>query len=471
MRKEPKNNTNKKIRTIKGLGRRFNMNTNQEVNKQHQEITTMTYESPAMWKFFIYSFIGAFMFFVPVTIGEKNSIMLDHIVSYIQTHAASALPYYGLLVIAAGSIYPFLSGTWKKSTVNIIFSFFKVIGLIVGIMLVFNFGPAWLFAPDMGPFLFNKLVVPVGLLVPIGAVFLALLVSYGLLEFIGVLMQPVMRPMWRTPGRSAIDAVASFVGSYSLGLLITNRIYKEGKYTAKEAAIIATGFSTVSATFMVIVAKTLGLMEMWNSYFWVTLVVTFLVTSVTVRIWPLSKMKDEYYEGSTPQPEVKVSGNRLAIAWDEAKSTVATSPTLLNNIKINLKDGLLMAMAILPSILSIGLLGLVLAEFTPLFDWIGYIFYPFTALLQLPEPMLVAKASALGIAEMFLPALLVTESVLVVKFVIAVVSVSSIIFFSAVVPCIVSTEIPISIPKLVVIWIERVILTIIFVTPIAYLIL
>ena len=447
------------------------MNTNQEVNKQHQEITTMTYESPAMWKFFIYSFIGAFMFFVPVTIGEKNSIMLDHIVSYIQTHAASALPYYGLLVIAAGSIYPFLSGTWKKSTVNIIFSFFKVIGLIVGIMLVFNFGPAWLFAPDMGPFLFNKLVVPVGLLVPIGAVFLALLVSYGLLEFIGVLMQPVMRPMWRTPGRSAIDAVASFVGSYSLGLLITNRIYKEGKYTAKEAAIIATGFSTVSATFMVIVAKTLGLMEMWNSYFWVTLVVTFLVTSVTVRIWPLSKMKDEYYEGSTPQPEVKVSGNRLAIAWDEAKSTVATSPTLLNNIKINLKDGLLMAMAILPSILSIGLLGLVLAEFTPLFDWIGYIFYPFTALLQLPEPMLVAKASALGIAEMFLPALLVTESVLVVKFVIAVVSVSSIIFFSAVVPCIVSTEIPISIPKLVVIWIERVILTIIFVTPIAYLIL
>ena len=42
------------------------------------------------------------------------------------------------------------------------------------------------------------------LLVPIGAVFLALLVGYGLLEFIGVLMQPVMRPVWRTPGRSAL---------------------------------------------------------------------------------------------------------------------------------------------------------------------------------------------------------------------------------------------------------------------------
>jgi len=425
--------------------------------------------SSGMWKFFVYSFIGAFMFFVPVTIGEKNSIMLDHIVTWIQSNAAGFLPYYALIIILAGAVYPFVSGTWKKSTVDMVFSLFKIVGLLVGIMIVFEFGPAWLFRPDMGPFLFGKLVISVGLLVPIGAVFLALLVSYGLLEFIGVLMQPIMRPVWRTPGRSAIDAVASFVGSYSLGLLITNRVYKEGKYTAREAAIIATGFSTVSATFMVIVAKTLGLMEIWNTFFWVTLLVTFAVTAITVRIWPLGSMKDDYYEGSTPQPEVKPEGGRLATAWREAKETVANAPSLGVNIWVNVRDGLLMAMAILPSILSIGLLGIMLATFTPIFDWVGYIFYPFTALLQLPEPMLVAKASAIGIAEMFLPALLVVESGLVVKFVVAVVSVSSIIFFSALVPCIVATEIPISIPKLIVIWVQRVILTLIIVTPIAYL--
>jgi nucleoside recognition membrane protein YjiH len=448
------------------------MNTNQELKDQTiVRKTEPKSNSGQMWKFFVYSFIGILIFFVPVTIEQKNSIMLDHIVSFIQLHAAPVLPYYALLIIAAGAIYPFLSGIWKKSTVNLIFSVFKALGLIVGIMLVFNFGPTWLFEPSMGPFLFNKLVVPVGLLVPIGAVFLALLVGYGLLEFIGVLAKPIMRPIWKTPGRSAIDAVASFVGSYSVGLLITNRIYKEGKYSAKEAAIIATGFSTVSATFMVIVAKTLGLMEMWNMYFWVTLVVTFMVTAVTVRIWPLSKITDEYYEGSTPQPEAEIIGNRFAAAWEEAQTTVADAPRLLSNIWINMKDGLLMAMAILPSILSIGLLGLVLAEYTPLFDWIGYIFYPFTYALQLPEPMLVAKASGLSIAEMFLPALLVTESVPVVKFVVAVVSVSAIIFFSALVPCIVSTEIPISIPKLIIIWVQRVILTLVIVTPIAYLLL
>lgn len=440
--------------------------------REEKETTMMKADSSAqMWKFFVYSFIGAFMFFVPVTIGERNSIMLDHIVSFIQENAGALTPYYGLVIIAAGALYPFISGSWKKSTVDIIFSIFKAIGLLVGLMLVFNFGPAWLFNPAMGPFLFEKLVVPVGLLVPIGAVFLALLVGYGLLEYVGVLMQPIMRPVWKTPGRSAIDAVASFVGSYSLGLLITNRIYKEGKYTAKEAAIIATGFSTVSATFMVIVAKTLDLMDMWLTFFWVTFIVTFAVTAITSRIWPLSKIKDEYYEDATPQPEAEISENRFAAAWKEAKATVNSSPKLIENIWINLKDGVLMAMAILPSILSIGLLGLVLAEYTPLFDWLGYIFYPFTLLVQLPEPMLAAKAASLGIAEMFLPALLVTDAALIVKFVIAVISISGIIFFSAVVPCIVATEIPLTIPHLIIVWVERVILTILIVTPIAYLIL
>jgi len=125
----------------------------------------------------------------------------------------------------------------------------------------------------------------------------------------------------------------------------------------------------------------------------------------------------------------------------------------------------------LPSIMSVGLLGLVLAEYTPLFDWMGYIFYPFTALLQVPEPMLAAKAAAISIAEMFLPALFVTEAALITKFVVAVVSVSAIIFFSALVPCILSTDIPISITQMLAIWAERVVLTLIIATPLAYLLL
>lgn len=437
------------------------------------ETTTLQRKTANSWqnimKFVVYSLIGIFMFFIPISIYGKSSIPLDHIVSWIRNTIPGLVPYYILITIALGAIFPFFNGSWKKSKVNLVMTLFKVIGFVFAVMLFINTGPAWFFDESMGPFLFNSLVTSVGVLVPIGAVFLAMLTGFGLLEFIGVLMQPIMRPVWKTPGRSAIDAVASFVGSYSIGLLITNRIFKEGKYTIKEAAIIATGFSTVSATFMVVVANTLELMEIWNIYFWTTLVVTFTVTAITVRLWPLSKMSDAYYQDVEGKPEKVVNKQRIKSAWNEAMKVVSTAPNLWQITRVNLVDGYKMTMAILPSIMSIGFFGLVLAEYTPIFDIISYIFYPFTWIAQLPEPLLAAKAASMGIAEMFLPALLVAEADLITKFVIGVVCISQIIFFSAVVPVILSTDIPISIPKLITIFIERTIFSILLAGLFAFL--
>lgn len=315
-------------------------------------------------------------------------------------------------------------------------------------------------------------MIPVGLIVPFGAVFLALLASYGLMKFIGVLVQPIMRPIFRTPGRAAVDAIASFVGSYSLGLLITNRVYREGKYTAREAAIIATGFSTVSATFMIIVAKTLGIMDLWLTYFFVTLVVTFIVTAITVWIPPLSRIPGEHFPEAEPQPEVPVKSERLRTAWREVHGALRGAPSFGRNIWSNFRDGTLMAAGILPSILSVGLIGLLLANFTPIFDWLGYLFVPFTWIARLEGPVLAGKAVAAGLVEMFLPATQVADvDSLVTRFVIGVVAVSGIIFFSAMVPSILATDIPTKLSHLVIIWFERVVLTILITAPIAHLIL
>ena len=422
-----------------------------------------------MWKFFVYSAIGVLMFFVPITIGERSTIPLDHIVSWLREAMPTVLPWYALALIVAGAVYPWVSGSWRRSTTDAVFAVARVVGLVVGVMLVSGIGPDWLFADGMGPFLLNALVIPVGLLVPIGAVFLALLTGYGLMEFIGVLARPVMQPLFRTPGRSAIDAVASFVGSYSLALLITNRVYLEGKYTRREAMVIATGFSTVSATFMIVVAGALDLMDHWSLYFWSTLLITFVVTAITVHLPPLSRIPDETAPGVEHDPETEVTGSRFAAAWREARHTVTSDPGIGRTIWSTFVDGLKMAMAILPSILSIGLLGLVLAEFTPVFDWLGYLFYPITWAMQIPEPLLVAKAAALGVSEMFLPAALVAESAMSVRYVVAVVCVSQIIFFSAMVPSLVGTQIPVSIPRLLIVWFERVALSLVLAIPVGLL--
>ncbi|AEH51729.1 YjiH family protein [Pseudothermotoga thermarum] len=423
----------------------------------------------AALKFLFFSAVGIFMFFIPIKLNNTSSIPLDHIVTWIRNNLTQVAIVYGLLVTIIGAVFPWITKIYKKSKTEFVFAILKILGAVIAVLVYFKAGPSWMMRPDIGPFLLNRLVVPVGLIVPIGSVFLAFLVGYGLMEFTGSFLRPVMRTVFKTPGRSAIDAVASFVGSYSIALLITNKVFKEGKYTIREAAIIATGFSTVSATFMIIVARTLKLMDMWNKFFWSTLFVTFVVTAITARLWPLSKKKDDYI--GTPNPEHEIRGNLFAVAWNEALATASKAPGLLQGIWQNLKAGFRMALTILPTIMSVGFIGLVLATYTPVFDAIAWIFYPFTALLRLPEAFLVAKASAVEIAEMFLPALLTVNASLISRFVVGVVSISAILFFSASIPCILSTEIPITIPELLIIWIERTILSLIIATAVAWIIL
>ena len=83
------------------------------------------------------------------------------------------------------------------------------------------------------------------------ALFLPLLMEYGLLELLGPVFRPVMRPLFTLPGRSTVDNLASFIGDGTVGV-ITSRQYEEGFYSRREATVISTTFSVVSITFAIV---------------------------------------------------------------------------------------------------------------------------------------------------------------------------------------------------------------------------
>lgn len=429
-------------------------------------LTAGVSKSRALARLIGYSLIGLLIFFVPFTIGGRSTILLDHAASALQIHARPLVVGIALLFMVYGALQPWFSGSWRKDLTTTVFSVLKVFGLLVGVAYLLHLGPEALYAPGMLPFLFDKLVLSLALIVPLGALALVFLIGFGLLELIGVLMQPVMRPIWRTPGKSAIDAVASFVGSYSVGLLITDRMYQQGHYSLREAAIIATGFSTVSAPFMVIIAKTLGLMDSWNLYFWSAMLVTFSVTAVSARIYPLSKLPGE----NTVEPELAPGESRIANAWRAGLAQASMAPALWVSLRETFIDGLRMTAAILPSILAVGLLGLLAAKYTPIFDALGVLFYPLTWLLGVDDPMHAAGAIASGLAEMFLPAMLLKDADVMLKFVVAIVSVSSVLFLSASIPCVLATRIPLRLRDLLLVWLQRTILSLVFSIPLAYLV-
>lgn len=423
-------------------------------------------------RFFIYSVIGVIIFFVPVTVNGTNSILIDHAVTLISDWIGpEALPYVVLAIVAFGAFRPFFSSNWRSSRTTIGLSVVGLLGLLISIMVVFGFGPNWIMDEDVAPFLYDAVASSVAILVPLGAVVLCLLTGYGLMEFIGVFAQKIMQPIWRTPGRSAVDAVASFVGSYSVSMLITDKMYRTGRYTTRQASIIAVGFSTMSVTFMVVIANTLDIMDYWLVYFFLSLIVTFLVTALVVRIPPLRTMPDSTYQDVEYIPELDAAGSRIQTAWSDAHKTANAAPGIFQNVALNFWTGLKMAGNIVPSIMAIGTLALALAHLTPIFDWLGYIFFPLMWLFGIADPVLAGKATVLSLTEVFLPATVVAgHEDLTLRLLIAVVSVSAIIFFSALIPTVKATKIPISIWQMVIVWFERVVLTIIIAAPLCHLV-
>ena len=73
--------------------------------------------------------------------------------------------------------------------------------------------------------------------------------------------------------------------------------------------------------------------------------------------------------------------------------------------------------------------------------------------------------------QMFLPANIVATATPATQAVIAIVCVSEILFFSASIPCILGTDIKLSLKDILIIWFERVVLSLILATPVVHLLL
>ena len=303
-------------------------------------------------------------------------------------------------------------------------SLFRTLGVPIALMAFFHISPEWLLDPDLLPFVWDKIVVAVTVIVALGSFFLTFIIAFGFLEFAGIIMQPILRPLYKVPGKAAIDAVASFVGSFSVAIYLTDKLYNAKIYTNREASIIITGFSTVSTTFMIVVAKTAGFMGILNFYFFSTLVVTFTVTAIVVRMWPISRIDASYRDGEK-KPEEDLPGSLFLNAVKTGLKRASETQSIHKSLWENLKGGIAMCFTLSPCIASIALIAFILVQRTSVFDIFGLVFAPFTS-----------------------------------KCVVAVVSVSAILFFGGSIPCIFATNIKIKTWQILVIWFERTVLSI-----------
>ncbi|NGM70721.1 YjiH family protein [Natronolimnobius sp. AArcel1] len=439
-------------------------------------------------KFVVAFAVGFFFFLVPVPWDGQITVPFDIAVNWITGTYPMFAGVYALGLIAAGGLLTTLAEFRKRGVISISdnrteqlalpywetstpFWFFRVAGAVLAPVLFFEIGPEWLVGPATGGLVWGTLILSVAVIIPIGAIFINLFVELGGLEFVGTMARPIMRPLFKIPGRSALDSVASWVGSYSVGLYVTRNVFDRGEYSKQDVYIISTCFATVSIGFVGVVAATVDLLELFPVIFLSYLVCIAVTGIILVRIPPLSNVPEEYIAEPNPETPFRGSpGDYFRFGLSEAVKKAEEGGTILGASVRGFIDGIKLAILILGTILSIGLAAVIVAENTPVFDIIAQPLIPVFELLGIPDAEVVAPASIIGITEMFIPALLVAEADAMARFFIALLSISQLIFFSATAPMMMDmfSDIPIRFRDLVLLFVMRTIILIPVITVITH---
>lgn len=85
-----------------------------------------------------------------------------------------------------------------------------------------------------------------------------LLMSFGLVKFMGVLLEPVMRPLFRVPGCGSFVLCIGYTSGYPIGAMITARLRSQMQCTRIEAERLMS-FTNNSSPLFMIVAVSVGM--------------------------------------------------------------------------------------------------------------------------------------------------------------------------------------------------------------------
>ena len=301
---------------------------------------------------------------------------------------------------------------------------------------------------------------------------LPLLLDFGLLEYVGALLTKFMRPVFKVPGRAAVDCITSWIGDGTLGVMLTCNQYEGGYYNAKEASIIATLFSAVSITFSLVVLEEVGLTHMFGLYYLLICFVGIVCAIICPRIWPLNKKPETYLVEGNAMPDTLPEGYKSSSQYgmDLALKRVAAHKGAGEFFGNGLKNCLSMWFGVLPTVMAVGTVALIIADYTPIFEWLGMPFYPLLQLLGVPEAKAAAGTMVVGFTDMFTPAILIAgcEDAMT-RFIVAVISITQVLFLDEVGGLIISSKLPVNLGELFVIFLERTIISILIVVPIAHL--
>ena len=432
-------------------------------------------------KFVIMAVIGVFLFMVPLPnpFGDSFNIplgialeWLGTFINRVQVNGFQLLVLIACLIVtfsflATAVAYvlkpPFIMENEKLKNIFLsppVYFISKAFAVVVAWLVFFDIGPDWLIGWDGGRLMLDELIssnrgliaifLVVGLAIP-------LLTDFGLMEFLGTLIRKVVRVLFTLPGRSSIDLFGSWFSSSAAGVIITTGQHKKGFYTHREAAAICMNFELVSLPFTFVVANHINLGAYFAMFYLVICVTAILLALIMPRIWPLSRIKDEYLPEVGKQIEEEVPDDTPLFNQAVSRaSNRAREAGVKDVVKSGLNNWLSIFMDLIPVILAWGTIALIINAQTPIFEWLSWPFARVLELFRIEGAVEYAPATIVGFIDMFLPAILMGPyAPFETRFILGALSIVQIIYLAETGILILRSKIPLNIGHLFILFLMR----------------
>ncbi|MCM3491633.1 YjiH family protein [Alkalihalophilus marmarensis] len=435
--------------------------------------------------FILPSLIGILLFMTPIVIDGDITIPVAFLAGIVEGAFADVLPLAMTILLVLSVIMTVFvvaakpAFAKKSELVEALFdvgwtwTIIRVFGVLFAVLTLMEWGPEFIWSEDTGGLLLFELIPILFSVFLFAGFFLPLLMNFGLMELVGSILNRIMRPLFTLPGRSSIDCMASWMGDGTIGVLLTNKQYEDGYYTKREAAVIGTTFSVVSITFSIVILSYMNLEHFFLPYYGTIVLAGFVAAIILPRIPPLSRKADTYITDKKydAKEERQSIGASFKSGLRQALERATTNNGFAANVKGGMKNVLDMWLGVIPVVMALGTAALVVAEYTPLFEWLGAPFIPLLQIMQVPEAAAAAQTMVIGFADMFLPAIIGSgiENEMT-RFIIACVSVTQLIYMSEIGGLLLASKLPVSFTDLVIIFIERTLITLPVVVLMAHLI-
>ncbi|WP_041421772.1 YjiH family protein [Shewanella sediminis] len=445
-----------------------------------------THNIKTILTFIIPSLIGLLLFMTPISYQDAITIPIAIVSKGLQALLGDALTAIvtGVVVFTAlaSAMTKLLkpafitSNAFLNSLLNIspMWLLTRILGAVFILLTFSGVGPEAIRSGDTGALVLNDLLPVLFCVFIFAGMLLPLLLNFGLLELFGTMLTKIMRPIFNLPGRSAIDCMASWLGDGSVGILMTSKQYESRLYTQREAAVIGTTFSAVSITFSLVVISQVRLEHMFVPFYLTVCLAGIMAAIIVPKLPPLCWKKDKYIDDTPRHPDDEVIPDGHGVfSWglDQALNKASKAGGIKHTLTDGLKNVIDMVFGVIPVVMAIGTVALIIAEYTPIFDYLGMPFIPLLELLQVPEATEASKTIVVGFADMFIPSILASsiESDMT-RFVIAAMSVTQLIYMSEVGALLLGSKIPVNIFELFVVFILRTLVTLPIIAGVAHLI-